>query len=315
MEESKIGWTKNTHNEWMGCDKKSPACKNCYAERDMDHRFGRVQWGKGKPRVRTSERNRNRPYVWDRQAAAAGTKIKVFCSSLSDVFDDDTTSPLDEWRKELFKKIEATRNLYWMLLTKRPENVMDMVPGSWRRNGFPDHVWMGVSTENQEWLEKRVPILLEIPAVVRFLSCEPLLGPLDFGLWLGDHDCHHCGKRFYGDDLRDEFIKSVEFTDHGGESALDTCPYCGYDNVDEDDHTVGYDDLPVDLHWIIAGGESGPGWRPMDMAWARSIKNQCAYADLPFFLKQTSGARPEKEPVLDGQQWTQCPEERFAVGV
>ena len=314
MENTKIAWSHHTHNEWIGCDKVSPACKNCYAEELMDHRFGRVNWGKGQPRSLTTLKNRNKPFAWDRQAAAAGTKIKVFCSSLSDVFDDDKTSPLDEWRKGLFEKIEKTPNLYWLLLTKRPQNVMDMVPASWR-SGFPEHVWLGASAENQEWLEKRMKHMREIPVSVRFLSCEPLLGPLDFGQWLGDHDCHACGKRFWGDSVRDRFIKSVDFTDHGGESALDTCPHCGYDNVDEEDATVGFDNLENEINWIIAGGESGKFFRPMNMDWVRSIRDQCVSAKVPFFLKQTSGVKPEAEPELDGRRWIECPEDRFALSV
>lgn len=314
MEDSKIGWTKNTFNPWMGCTKVSPACDNCYAERDMDHRFGRVSWGKGRPRVRTSEKNWRKPLQWNREAEKAGTKYKVFCASLADVFDGEKVSDLDAWRKDLFKLIEDTPNLYWLLLTKRPQNVMRMVPKDWY-SGFPEHVWIGASTENQAMLDLRVPVLAEIPATVRFLSCEPLLGPLDLGAYLGDHDCHACGKRFWGDDLNgkdyNEGLKIVDFTDHGGESALDTCPHCGYDNVDEEDATVGFENYENAVNWIIAGGESGPGWREMDMDWVRSIRDQCVSANVPFFLKQTSGAHPIKEPELDGRRWMECPEDRF----
>ena len=254
MEDSKIGWTKNTFNPWEGCSKVSPACDNCYAERERDHRWGTVRWGPGEERRRTSEKNWNKPRRWNREAEKTGEKIKVFCASLSDVFDGEKTSDLVSWREDLWKLIEETPNLYWLLLTKRPQNIMRMVPDSWQ-NGFPEQVWVGTSTENQEWLDRRVPILAQIPATVRFLSCEPLLGPLD----------------------------------------LSGC-------------------FPA-INWIIAGGESGPGWRPMDMDWCRSMRDQCVEADVPFFLKQTSGVRPEKEPELDGRQWVECPETRFVVSV
>lgn len=284
MEESGIAWTKHTHNYWIGCDKISPGCKNCYAEELMDTRFGRVNWGKGQPRSLTSLKNRNKPYAWDKQAAASGQKIKVFCSSLSDVFDDDPTSPLDEWRKGLFEQIEKTPNLYWLLLTKRPENVMGMVPASWR-NGFPEHVWMGATAENQEWLDKRAPILLEIPATVRFLSCEPLLGPLDF---------------------RNYLRTSIPVTD----SSLDAPDGAVVDGMER---VGGTWERREGINWIIAGGESGSCFRPMSMNWVRDIRDQCVEADVPFFLKQTSGTRPEKEPTLDGRQWVECPEDRLTL--
>lgn len=314
MEDSKIGWTKHTFNPFMGCTKVSPACDNCYAERDMDHRFGRVSWGAGQPRVRTSEKNWNKPRAWNKQAAATREKIKVFCASLSDVFDGEKTSDLDAWRKDLWRLIEETPNLYWLLLTKRPQNIRRMVPAHWL-NKWPEHVWIGASAENQAMLDLRAPIIASLPAKVRFLSCEPLLEPLDFGRWLGDHDCHACNARFWGDDFREDHMVSVDFTDHGGESALDTCPRCGYDNTDEEDATVGFDNLEPGINWIIAGGESGPGWREMNMDWCRNIRDQCVSANVPFFLKQTSGNHPIKEPELDGRQWMECPEERFALGV
>jgi protein gp37 len=322
VENSKIGWTKNTFNGWMGCTKVSPACDNCYAERDMDHRFGRVCWGAGQPRVRTSEKNWRKPLQWNREAEKSGEKIKVFCSSLSDVFDGEKVSDLDAWRTDLWKLIEDTPNLYWLLLTKRPQNIRRMVPTRWMIS-WPEHVWIGASAETQSLLDYRARILSQIPARVRFLSCEPLLEPLDFSRWLGTHDCHRCNKRFWGDDFRvrdyNEGLKIVDFTERGkdGEDEpTETCPYCGYANTDGDDHTVGRNiDLARAVNWVIVGGESGPGWREMNMDWVRSIRDQCVAANVPFFLKQTAGARPVKEPVLDGRQWIECPEERFALGV
>jgi protein gp37 len=272
VENSRISWTKNTFNPWMGCTKVSAACDNCYAERDMDHRFGRVKWGAGQPRVRTSEANWRKPLSWDRDAEKHGTKYKVFCASLADVFDGEQVSDLNAWRSDLWALIEATPNLYWLLLTKRPQNIMRMVPPTWR-DKFPDHVWVGASTENQAMFDLRVPVLLQVPAKVRFLSCEPLLGPL---------------------------VMDNGFYDE---------PYQGRDELGMTRDLLGADGI----NWVIAGGESGPGWRPMEMDWVRGIRDQCVAADVPFFLKQTSGAHPEKEPVLDGRQWMECPEERFEV--
>lgn len=311
MENSKIGWTHHTFNPWEGCTKVSPACDHCYAERDRAHRRKTVVWGAGQPR-RRMKTTWSKPPRWNREAEKNGVRYKVFCASLADVFDGETVSDLNAWRKDLWKLIEDTPNLYWLLLTKRPQNIRRMVPSHWM-NRFPEHVWIGASAENQAMLELRAPIIASLPATVRFLSCEPLLSHLDLGPYLGDHDCHACNKRFWGDDLRAPHLKSVDFTDHGGESALDTCPYCGYDNTDEEDATVGFDNLEPTINWVIAGGESGPSFRPVNMSWLRSIRDQCSAANVPFFLKQFSGMRPETEPELDGKRWVECPEQRLLV--
>lgn len=174
-ENTAIEWASHTFNPWVGCTKVSPGCKFCYAEHLMDHRMGRAKWGAGQPRQRTSLANRRKPIAWDKAAAKAGIRQRVFSASLSDVFDVEAPQ---EWRDELWALIAKTSNLDWLLLTKRPQNVMGMVPASWKFL-FPKNVWMGVSVENQDAANERIPILLDIPACTRFLSCEPLLGPVD----------------------------------------------------------------------------------------------------------------------------------------
>lgn len=179
-ENSKISWCDHTFNPWVGCTKVSQGCKNCYAETLMDKRWGKVQWGPEGTRVRTSAANWREPLRWNRQAQKEGRRYKVFCASLADVFEE--RAELMSWRADLFDLIAQTPNLDWLLLTKRPENIMPMLIDAGR--GFqplPDHVWIGTSVENQEQADKRIPELLKVPAKVRFLSCEPLLGPLD--LW------------------------------------------------------------------------------------------------------------------------------------
>lgn len=123
---SKIEWTDHTFNPWIGCTKVSPACDNCYAEGLMDHRYGRARWGAGEPRVRTAASNWSQPRKWDRQAAKTGERPFVFCASLADVFDNEVD---ETWRRDLFKLIEGTPNLVWLLLTKRIGNVMKMAGG------------------------------------------------------------------------------------------------------------------------------------------------------------------------------------------
>jgi protein gp37 len=174
-EVTKISWAHSTFNGWLGCQKVSEACRNCYAERDTK-RFGRVVWGPDAERVVTSDENWRKPLSWNKKAMAAGEPWRVFCSSLSDVFED--RRDLDPHRRRLWDLIEATPALTWMLLTKRPQNMRRFTPSSWSA-GWPRNVWAGTSTETQKDLEERAPHLVEVPAVVRFLSCEPLLGMLD----------------------------------------------------------------------------------------------------------------------------------------
>lgn len=167
-----IEWTDHTFNPWFGCTKVSAACDNCYAEALMDTRWGKVTWGPGQPRVRTSAANWRQPIKWNRKAEGTGTRPRVFCASLADVFDAEV---YPTWRSDLFKLIADTPNLDWLLLTKRPQ-----VAKKWFESSpLPDNVWLGTTVEDQKMADLRIPILLSIPAKVRFLSCEPLLGPVD----------------------------------------------------------------------------------------------------------------------------------------
>lgn len=172
-----IGWTNSTFNIVHGCVEipHDPACTHCYA-REFSKRLGKDLWGKTKPRQQMGEHYWNDPLRWDRKAAAAGIRHKVFCSSMADVFEDhpDLVAP----REQLWKLIERTPNLIWQLLTKRPENMKGMVPASWR-HCWPTNIWAGTTVANQEWADKRCPILAEIPARVRWLSVEPMFGPMD----------------------------------------------------------------------------------------------------------------------------------------
>lgn len=174
MENSKIEWTNHTFNPWWGCEKVSEGCKNCYAEA-LDKRFMGNHWGPKSKRKPMSENHWLKPIQWNRDAEDAGINSMVFCASMADVFEDHPDIP--EWRYRLFSLIEKTRHLTWQLLTKRPENILKMVPVSWRF-GFPSNVWVGTSAENQEQFDKRIDHLARVPASILFLSCEPLLGPL-----------------------------------------------------------------------------------------------------------------------------------------
>lgn len=176
MEDSKISWTNNTFNPWMGCTKVSPACTKCYAENLTTTKGLLDGWGKGSPRKRTSKTTWARPLKWDRQARESGKRLRVFCASLADVFDEEVSS---EWRRDLFDLIKKTPNLDWLLLTKRPHLIENQLReiGVWQSLPWRQ-IWFGTTAENQEWFDKRWDHLRKVPAVVRFISYEPACGSL-----------------------------------------------------------------------------------------------------------------------------------------
>jgi protein gp37 len=198
---SKIEWTDHTFNAWRGCTKVSPGCHACYAE-TMSHRNPGVlgEWGPNGKRVVAAESYWRQPLKWDRDAKAAGERRRVFCASLSDVFED--REDLLEPRDRLFDLIGETPNLDWLLLTKRPENLARFLPwchdhaGQYRDRYWPN-VWIGTSVEDQQRANERIPRLVDIPAAVHFLSVEPLLGPADFSrCWYtsdGEHEPAYVG--------------------------------------------------------------------------------------------------------------------------
>lgn len=173
VENSKIEWTHHTFNPWIGCTKVSPGCDHCYAERDTA-RFKTVKWGSGNPRKHTGDSYWQQPVRWNKQAEAKKTRYRVFCASLADVFDNEVS---DEWRIQLFELIKATPNLDWLLLTKRVGNIQKMIASKF--SPMPSNVWMGISVVNQEEANRDIPKLAQVPCRTRFLSMEPLLGPVD----------------------------------------------------------------------------------------------------------------------------------------
>jgi protein gp37 len=213
-ENSKIEWTHHTFNPWIGCTKVSQGCKHCYAETLMDHRYGKVQWGPQGTRVRTSAANWKKPLQWNRTAQAEGRRYRVFCASLADVFEIKPDQPeMAEWRMDLFNLIKQTPNLDWLLLTKRPEDVRISEP-LFPDKPMPSNVWIGTSVEDQATADERIPHLLNIPAAVRFLSMEPLLGPVDLGPALYTNGVHK-GHIYY---------RKINWVIVGGESGPDARP-------------------------------------------------------------------------------------------
>ena len=179
--QSKIEWTDHTFSPWVGCTKIGPGCDHCYAE-GWAKRSGLVTWGA--ERRRTSAAYWRQPAKWDAEARRDGVRRRVFCASLADVFDNDVP---EEWRADLFGVIKRTPHLDWLLLTKRIGNVWRLTQRAMWNSGshpgmhhsLPANVWLGATVVNQEEADRDIPKLLDAPARVRFLSCEPLLGPVD----------------------------------------------------------------------------------------------------------------------------------------
>ena len=227
-------------------------------------------WGPAATTARQmmSENYWKQPLKWNKKAEQEGVRRRVFCASMADVFEDHPM--LNEPRARLWKLIDETPALDWLLLTKRPENIETMLPFHWNDPvAFPDgriprNVWFGTSAENQEMFDKRWGELetfahINHPSVI-FLSLEPLLGPIDISSALVEINL--------GDEDRDWWTRTID--------------------------------------WVIVGGESGQNRRPMDLQWARDIRDQCAQAEVPFFFKQTGGLRGGSDR-LDGQVYHAWP--------
>lgn len=174
-ERTAIEWTDSTFNPWWGCTKIAPACDNCYAAA-LDKRTGGNHWG-NVPRRRTSAANWNEPRRWQKKAgeffASHGRRRRVFCASMADVFDNQVPT---EWRDDLWTLIRDCPGIDWLLLTKRPQNIAGMLPAYW--DEVKGRVWLGTTVEDQEHADRNIPHLLKHDSAVRFLSCEPLLGPI-----------------------------------------------------------------------------------------------------------------------------------------
>ena len=244
-EKTGIAWTDSTFNPWIGCTKVGPGCDNCYAEALMDKRWKRVQWGSGQQRERTSAANWKQPLLWEREheafMLAHGRRRRVFCASLADVFDNEAPP---QWRGELWALVKATPHLDWLILTKRIGKVAGMAPA----DGLPPNVWLGATMVNQPEWDRDARKLLAVDASVRYVSVEPMLGPITGGLDL-----------------------------HG-------------------------------LDWVIVGGESGHGARPIRREWVDSLRRECEAAGVAFFFKQWGGASATAGGCsLDGTEVKQWP--------
>lgn len=288
MADTTIEWTDKTWNPVRGCALVSPGCTNCYAMK-MAHRFS----GKGQPyegltkatnggpvwtgEVRTIPDMLNAPLRWREPAL-------VFVNSMSDLFHPDVP---DDFICDVFAIMARVPQHTFQILTKRPDRMRDIL-SKWARDGLTlregcgavlPNVWLGVSVEDQRRADERIPLLLATPAAVRFLSMEPLLGAVDISRWLnpvGVHCSDTCTDTRYVkyDEIDARYPKASD-------ELIPLCPKCGGVAT-----WTSYDD---GIDWVIVGGESGHGARPMHPDWVRSLRDQCVAAAVPIFVKQLSG--------------------------
>jgi protein gp37 len=262
-ETSKIEWTRSTFNPWIGFTKVSPGCDNCYAEVTTPARSMKIHWGAGQQRHRTTAANWNQVRKRNAKAAETGEFWPVFTASLADIFDNEVP---DEWRSDFWALARDCPYLTLQVLTKRIGNAPRMLPADWG-NGYPN-VWLGIPVVNQEEADRDIPKLLTTPAAVRWLSMEPLLGPVDL-TQMPNSTCLAEGQPYLNP------LYGFAFDGHG-----DTCNAPSIDGV-------------------VVGGESGLQARPMHPDWARSLRDQCAEAGVPFLFKQWGEWAPTR-PVAGG---------------
>jgi protein gp37 len=279
--ETAIGWTNKSWNPVTGCSKVSEGCRNCYAEA-ISLRFGRSKhpWSAqyAAENVVLHPERMGIPLTWK-------TPSMCFVNSMSDLFHELVPY---EYIASVFDMMGwSARQHTYQVLTKRPERMAAVVAKivAEKFGGEPPaNVWLGTSVEDQKAADERIPELLKAPAAVRFLSCEPLLGPLDLSLWTA---CDHPS------------------SDGDGHGAW-ICSGCGALHHSEPTGVGGFTRTVTDrpgLAWCIVGGESGQKHRPMDLDWARQIIGQCQQAGIATFVKQDSGLYPGKQGRIPDDLW------------
>ena len=223
---TKIEWAEETWNPVTGCTKVSPGCKHCYAETQAERFRGTKAFPNGFDLTLKPERL-EQPQRWKKPR-------RIFVNSMSDLFHEGIH---DQYIILTYEIMRSTTRHEYLVLTKRAERMREMLTSGLGVYMHPN-IWHGVSVENQDYALRRIPDLCDVPSPIRFLSCEPLLGPLDLTPWLDQ------------------------------------------------------------LQWVIVGGESGRGKRPIDLDWAREIRDQCAAAGVPFFMKQVDKVQPIPDDLM-----------------
>jgi protein gp37 len=277
MGKTSIEWTDASWNPIVGCTEVSPGCANCYAARLAASRLAHVPAYKGLAIIPPNEAVRGQRHVrwtgkvrWLRERRDEPKRWKkarrIFVCDMGDLFHEDVK---DEWIEHVMTVFMDCKRHTFQVLTKRPERMFAWFSKEWKIHGHwakpLPNVWLGVSVENQHFAFERIPLLLDTPAAVRFLSCEPLLGPLDL-------TCNLSSDGVRPDGIRTNFLTG-QWWDH-----------TGYEQTRNENNPHGFPRQKLD--WVICGGESGPHARPMHPDWARSLRDQCQAAGVPFFFKQ-----------------------------
>lgn len=267
--DSAIEWTDHTFNTHWGCSKVSPGCDNCYAETLAKRLLPHLSlWDVAGDRRTFGMDHWREPLRWNKKAANdlnAGELLnarrpRVFCNSMSDVFDNHPD--IAAVRERLWGLIRATPHLDWLILTKRIGNAKTMLPWDWE-TGY-SNVWLGISVVNQAEADRDIPKLLSLPARIRFLSCEPLLGPINLTRVVLAANIPVVGP------INEQNIDKVNFTVNALAGAASI--------------KMGR------LDWVIVGGESGHGAREMMGWWALQLRVDCRASKIAFFMKQGSQA-------------------------
>lgn len=296
MGDTTIQWTEKTWNPIRGCSVVSPGCVNCYAMKQA-HRFS----GDGRPYAGLTKQTKAGPQ-WSGKVMLAEDHLndplrwreprRVFVNSMSDLFHESVP---DEWIDRIFAVMALADHHTFQILTKRAKRMHDyLVKRDWgfavnriakrvvHYNGFGEvvpplrNVWLGVSAEDQKHADERIPLLLRTPAAIRFISAEPLLGPIDLT---------ELPSFFDGENRPLMRLNALRGRHHCGPAVKDA---------------------ESRLDWVIVGGESGNGARPFEVSWARSIVKQCAAAKVPCFVKQLG-----RVPLMSEDEWRAAPMTRL----
>lgn len=313
MGKTSIEWTDARWNPLVGCSEVSPGCANCYAARLAATRLREIPTYKGLaigkieriPGEKGSSRFQRGAIRWTGEIRCLPGRLgepqgwrkprRIFVCDMGDLFHENTPH---EFLLQIFRAMADAPQHTYQILTKRADRMMAFLKAFAHVEQFHPmredcvwpwpNVWCGVSVENQHFADERIPLLLDTPAAIRFISAEPLLGPV---LLTGNLSSD--GARPEG--IRTNFLTGQWF-DH-----------TGYEQTKNDTNPHGFPRLKID--WVICGGESGPNARPMHPDWARGLRDQCQAAGVPFFFKQWGKHCPWADigRELDGRTWDEFP--------
>ncbi|MDR2054494.1 MAG: phage Gp37/Gp68 family protein [Desulfovibrio sp.] len=341
MSATRIEWCDLTINPIVGCSKCSEGCQNCYAERfaarlakhpnpKISSKYAGVVDKHGKW---TGEVSGLDLYVFD---GLPHKPKRIFVGSMTDIFHENVSYDTID---DIFTECELLESHTFYFLTKRPQNIRPFLDWCEEHTGrvrFCENTWLGVTVCNQQEADDKIPVLLQAPAVKRFVSVEPCLGPVDIGKYLYDcYECSSCGKRMPHTEVLEEECFRCGFTaapsyETWGDGNVAVCPECGASSdIDPVCPDCGayvaqhHPDTPC-IDWCIVGGETGPGARPLHPDWVRSLRDQCQEAGVPFFLKSWGEWSPRTDDsppahagtrvgkhragrLLDGRTWEDVP--------